>query len=180
MTISRWEKLHHVGCPVNLMMNKSKNELDFAVKIWRNFVVVPSDYAILLQVMRHGFTIGRLVTSQQTKAGLAKVNHQRLWFVGANLNPKNLFCMFFKSKGSVLIHCVDKGKAIDDNYYIENCLKPVVKEKWHKIASRQCSTPYSFRCYKLFNTRRYQYIAASTIFTWPCTMWLLAKWLHRT
>ncbi len=55
------------------------------------FVVVPDDYVILLQVMRHGFTIGRLVTSQQTKAGLAKVNHQRLWFVEANLNQKIYF-----------------------------------------------------------------------------------------
>ncbi len=73
------------------MMKKSKNELDFAVKIWRNLVVVPGYYAILLQVMRYGFTIGRLVTGQQTKAGLAKVNHQRLWFVEANLNQKIYF-----------------------------------------------------------------------------------------
>ena len=36
--------------------------------------------------------------------------------------------IFFKSNGPVLIHCVDEGKTIDHNYYIENCLKPVVKE----------------------------------------------------
>ncbi|CAF4840010.1 unnamed protein product [Rotaria socialis] len=32
----------------------------------------PGDYVILLQVMRRGFTIGRFITSQQTKTGLAK------------------------------------------------------------------------------------------------------------
>ncbi len=48
----------------------------------------------------------------------------------STFEPKNLFCIFFKSNGSVLIHRVDKGKTIDHNYYIENCLKPVVKEIW--------------------------------------------------
>ena len=40
---------------------------------------------------------------------------------------KNFFSVFFKSNGFVLIHCVDEGKTIDHNYYVENCLKPVVK-----------------------------------------------------
>jgi hypothetical protein len=44
--------------------------------------------------------------------------------------PKHLFSIFFKSNGRVLIHAVDEGKTIDHNYYIENCLKPVVKEIW--------------------------------------------------
>ncbi|CAF1401941.1 unnamed protein product [Rotaria sp. Silwood1] len=42
--------------------------------------------------------------------------------------PKTLFCLFFKSTGPVLIHKVDKGKTIDHNYYIENCLIPVINE----------------------------------------------------
>ncbi|CAF4847578.1 unnamed protein product [Rotaria sp. Silwood1] len=46
----------------------------------------------------------------------------------SRFEPKNLFSIFFKSNGPVLIHCVDEGKTIDHNYYIENCLKPVVKE----------------------------------------------------
>ncbi|CAF1476432.1 unnamed protein product, partial [Didymodactylos carnosus] len=49
--------------------------------------------------------------------------------------PKNLFSIFFKSNGPVLIHCVDKGKTVDHNYYIENCLKPVVKEIWKQRKS---------------------------------------------
>ena len=49
--------------------------------------------------------------------------------------PKNLFSIFFKSNGPVLIHAVDEGKTIDHNYYIENCLKPVVKEIWKQRKS---------------------------------------------
>ncbi|CAF3268782.1 unnamed protein product [Rotaria sp. Silwood2] len=49
--------------------------------------------------------------------------------------PKNLFSIFFKSNGPVLIHAVDEGKTIDHNYYIENCIKPVVKEIWKQRKS---------------------------------------------
>ncbi|CAF1233168.1 unnamed protein product, partial [Rotaria sordida] len=34
-----------------------------------------------------------------------------------------------------LIHAVDEGKTIDHNYYIENCLKPVIKEIWKQRKS---------------------------------------------
>jgi histone-lysine N-methyltransferase SETMAR len=53
----------------------------------------------------------------------------------SKFEPKNLFSIFFKSNGPVLIHCVDEGKTIDHNYYIENCLKPVVKEIWKQRRS---------------------------------------------
>ena len=33
------------------------------------------------------------------------------------------------------MHCVDEGKSIDHNYYIENCLKSVVKEIWKQRRS---------------------------------------------
>ena len=49
--------------------------------------------------------------------------------------PKPLFCLFFKSNGPVLVHAVDEGKTVDRNYYIENCLKPVVKEIWKQRKS---------------------------------------------
>jgi histone-lysine N-methyltransferase SETMAR len=49
--------------------------------------------------------------------------------------PKNLFSIFFNSNGPVLIHCVNEGETIDHNYYIENCLKPVVKEIWKQRRS---------------------------------------------
>ncbi|CAF3456117.1 unnamed protein product [Rotaria sp. Silwood1] len=53
----------------------------------------------------------------------------------SKFEPKNLFCIFFKSNGPALIHGVDEGKTIDHNYYIENCLKPVVKEIWKQRKS---------------------------------------------
>ena len=33
--------------------------------------------------------------------------------------PKSMFCVFFKTTGPVLIHCVDRGKTIDHKYYVE-------------------------------------------------------------
>ena len=81
-------------------------------------------------MMKRRFTIGRFITRQKPQVGLAKVNHQRLWFVEASLNRKISFLVLFKSDGPVLIHCVDEGKTIDHNYYIENCLKSVDKEIW--------------------------------------------------
>ncbi|CAF1409357.1 unnamed protein product, partial [Rotaria magnacalcarata] len=49
--------------------------------------------------------------------------------------PKNLFCIFFKSNSPVLVHAADKGETIDHIYYIENCLKSVVKEIWKQRKS---------------------------------------------
>ncbi|CAF1140319.1 unnamed protein product, partial [Didymodactylos carnosus] len=55
-------------------------------------------------------------------------------------DPKTLFCLFFKSNGPVLIHKVDKGKTINHNYYIENCLRPVIDEirKQEKSSRTKC------------------------------------------
>ena len=49
--------------------------------------------------------------------------------------PKTLFCLFFKSTGPALIHKVDKGKTIDHDYYIDNCLIPVINEERKKEKS---------------------------------------------
>ena len=43
--------------------------------------------------------------------------------------------IFFKSNSPVLVHAVDKGETMDHTYYIENCLKPVVKEIWKQRRS---------------------------------------------
>ncbi|CAF4494723.1 unnamed protein product, partial [Rotaria socialis] len=42
--------------------------------------------------------------------------------------PKTLFCIFFKTPGPVLIHHVERGQTIDHDYYINNCLRPLVNE----------------------------------------------------
>jgi histone-lysine N-methyltransferase SETMAR len=41
--------------------------------------------------------------------------------------PKSMFSIFFKSTGVLHIDCACSGEKIDNSYYIENCLKPVVK-----------------------------------------------------
>jgi hypothetical protein len=46
----------------------------------------------------------------------------------ASFEPKTLFYIFLKSNGPVLIHNVDKGKTVDYNYYVGNCLNPFVNE----------------------------------------------------
>ena len=38
-----------------------------------------------------------------------------------------MFRVFFKSTGVIHIDCAYRGEKIDNIYYIENCLKPVVK-----------------------------------------------------
>ncbi|CAF3769436.1 unnamed protein product, partial [Rotaria sordida] len=42
--------------------------------------------------------------------------------------PKTLFRIFFKSTGPILIHRVERGQTVDHQYYIENCLQPVIEE----------------------------------------------------
>lgn len=42
--------------------------------------------------------------------------------------PRSLLCIFFKSTGPVLVHRVERGQTIDHEYYINNCLQPVLEE----------------------------------------------------
>lgn len=39
---------------------------------------------------------------------------------------KFLFSIFFRTSGPALVHAVKKGKTIDNQYYIENCLNPAL------------------------------------------------------
>ena len=41
--------------------------------------------------------------------------------------PKTMLSVFFKSTGVIHIDCACSGEKIDNKYYFENCLKPVVK-----------------------------------------------------
>lgn len=42
--------------------------------------------------------------------------------------PRTLLVIFFKSNGSLLIHCLERGQNINHQYNIDNCLRPVVDE----------------------------------------------------
>lgn len=46
----------------------------------------------------------------------------------SNYEPKMLFSIFFRSNGWLWIHAVDSGETVDGNYYINNCLGPVIEE----------------------------------------------------
>jgi [histone H3]-lysine36 N-dimethyltransferase SETMAR len=42
--------------------------------------------------------------------------------------PKMLYSIFFKSNGALWVHSVGKGQTVDNIYYINNCLRPVIEE----------------------------------------------------
>ena len=102
---------------------------------------------------------------------------------------KNLFCIFFKSNSPVLVHAVDKGETIDHTYYIENCLKPVVKKIWKQRRSNGTKgiqllddNAGPHRHWDVIN-----YLTEEGINIMPhppyspdrCTMWLLVKRLYQ-
>ena len=74
--------------------------------------MVPGDYIILLQAMRHEFTIGKLVTNQPTQTGLLKMSHQIAVVRRGRFEPKTSFSIFFKSNGPIRIHAVDKDTTV--------------------------------------------------------------------
>ena len=45
-----------------------------------------------------------------------------------HFEPKMLFSIFFKSNGALLIRALDKGQTLDQSYYMDNILTPVIKE----------------------------------------------------
>lgn len=46
--------------------------------------------------------------------------------------PKRLFSIFFKANGWLTVHALDKDQTLDRYYYIDSCLKLVVKELWNQ------------------------------------------------
>ena len=90
--------------------------------------MIPGDYVIVSQVMRHGFTIGKLVTNQSAQAGLLKVSHKPLLLVKVDLNQR-LYCLYSLNQMLLfLFMLLIKTRLLNHNSYIENCLKLIVKE----------------------------------------------------
>jgi histone-lysine N-methyltransferase SETMAR len=42
--------------------------------------------------------------------------------------PKTVFCIFFMTKGPVLIHQVPSAQSVNASYYRTNCLEPLVEK----------------------------------------------------
>ena len=45
----------------------------------------------------------------------------------SQFEKKSMICVFFKSSGPLMVNVLEKGKTIDNRYYIENCLKPLFR-----------------------------------------------------
>jgi len=71
----------------------------------------------------------RQVRRKQTNASWIELGESPGTVIRRSKNePKFLFCIFFKSTGPVLVHAVEKDKKVDRFYYINMCLKRVIKE----------------------------------------------------
>lgn len=49
--------------------------------------------------------------------------------------PRTLFSIVFKSTGPLFIHYVKRGQTMDHEYYINNCLQPLLEEIKHQRPS---------------------------------------------
>ncbi|CAF3134373.1 unnamed protein product [Rotaria sp. Silwood2] len=126
-----------------------KNLAKFRDGSWRSCDIIIGDETwIYHQQIGHKSANASWVTEGELPTTVAR---------RGRFEPKTLFSIFFKSNGPVLIHAVDNDKTVDHNYYIENCLKPAVKEirkqrkssgtKGIKLLHDNARPPYSFRCH---------------------------------
>lgn len=69
-----------------------------------------------------------LAKKASNKSWCAVGEHPRTVVKRDQFEPKSMISVFFKSTGVLHIDCLDKGETIDAQYYIQNCLKPVVME----------------------------------------------------
>jgi hypothetical protein len=113
---------------INSQTNKNKNDFEFVTKLkrnlekktWRLYGIITGDETWIYHKQ-----IGRK-SSNSTWVGENKP--LRIIVRRNRCESGSLFCLFFKSTGSVLIDKVDKGKTINHNYYVENCLISVINE----------------------------------------------------
>ena len=64
---------------------------------------------------------------QSNASWISEAENPRTIVRRGNFEPKTMFTVFFKSNGIVHISYLDKGKTIDSDSYIEDCLKPMLK-----------------------------------------------------
>ncbi len=91
------------------MTNRSKNDLEFVVKVQRNLEIEHNAHVILLQIMRHEIIADGLVGSQAMLLGLVNMNHRGPLFVEIDLDPKHYFV--YSSKQRALFLYVKQIKA---------------------------------------------------------------------
>ena len=98
------------------------------MKIWQNIGMVPRRLCDIV-TCDETWVYHRQTGLKSTNASWVTEGESPTTVARRNRSePKTIFSKFFKSNDPVLIHDIDKDKTVDDNYYIENCLKPLVKE----------------------------------------------------
>ena len=97
-----------------------ENLLKFEQGVWRLCDVVTGDESWVFHKQ-----IGR---KSSNAAWVARGDPLPTMVRRSRFAPRSLLCIFFKSTGPLLIHLVKRGQTIDHDYYISNCLRPVIDE----------------------------------------------------
>jgi histone-lysine N-methyltransferase SETMAR len=69
----------------------------------------------------------KIGTKQSNSSWVAEGESPRTVVKRNQFEPKTMFSIFFKSTGVVHLTYLESGKTIDNNSYLNDCLKPLVK-----------------------------------------------------
>ena len=97
-----------------------ENLLKFEQGVWRLCDVVAGDESWFFHKQ-----IGR---KSSNAAWVARGDPPPTVVRRSRFAPRSLLCIFFMSTGPLLIHLVKPRETIDHDYYIDNCLRPVIDE----------------------------------------------------
>ncbi|MDR3550226.1 MAG: hypothetical protein P4L31_02345 [Candidatus Babeliales bacterium] len=87
---------------------------------WRLHNIITGDetWIYLRQIGRKASNAQWIGEGEKPKTVVRRSQHE----------SKMLFSIFFRSNGPLLVHAVDSGQTIDQDYYIDNCLEAVIEE----------------------------------------------------
>ncbi len=74
------------------------------------------------------FYLGQIGHKPANASWVAKGDFPLTVVLRDRFEPKSMYSIFFKTTGLVHIDCLESGETISGQYYIENCLKPIVKD----------------------------------------------------
>ena len=74
------------------------------------------------------FYLRKIGHKSSNSSWVAEGEHPRTVVQRGRFEPKTMYSIFFKTTGLVHLDCMEQGKTITSNYYVNNCLNPVLKE----------------------------------------------------
>jgi hypothetical protein len=126
--ICSWKKsLHAMFRSIWLILNEL-NGYGYVKKTYQHLNKESGGYVMWWQVMKSWFYHKQIGRKQWNAAWVASRDPSPIIVRRNRYSPRTLICIFFKWTGPFLIHPVKRGQTIDDWYYINNCLQPVVDE----------------------------------------------------